>query len=81
MKNTLRIIALMTVLSAGSAFAAGGAEGGGISLIGWIFIGFLAVVFTMQLIPSLFMFGSMMRAVFGKNRQETATENGKANNP
>ena len=81
MKNTLRIIALAVVLQAGSAFAAGGAEGGGISLIGWIFIGFLAVVFTMQLIPSVFMFGSMMRGVFGKNGQETVSGNGKANNP
>ncbi len=81
MKNTLRIIALAAVLQAGSAFAAGGAEGGGISLIGWIFIGFLAVVFALQLIPSLFMFGSMMQAVFSRNRQETATDNAKANNP
>ncbi|RLB68324.1 MAG: hypothetical protein DRH03_09965 [Deltaproteobacteria bacterium] len=81
MKNTLRIITLMAVLQAGTVFAAGGGEGGGISLAGWIFIGFLAVIFAMQLIPSLFMFGSMMRAVFGKNQQDTAINNGKVNNP
>lgn len=81
MKNTFRIITLFAILHASSAFAAGGPEGGGISLIGWIFIGFLAVIFTLQLIPSLIMFGSMMVAIFGKtNHREGVTENGKSIN-
>jgi hypothetical protein len=81
MKNTLRIITLMTILHAGSAFAASGAEGSGISLVGWIFIGFMGVVIAFQFIPAVVMFGSMMRAVFGKVRnQKRVAENGKSNN-
>ena len=66
MKNTFRIATLMTVLYANSAFAASGAEGSGFSLIGWIFLGFLALIVTLQFIPALIMFGSMMVGIFGK---------------
>ena len=66
MKNTLRIVTLMTVLYANSAFAATGAEGSGFSLIGWIFLGFLALIVTLQFVPALIMFGSMMVGIFGK---------------
>lgn len=81
MKNTFRIITLFAILHASSAFAASGVGSEGISLIGWIFIGFLAVIFTLQLIPSLLMFGSMMMAIFGKaSHRESVIENGKSNN-
>ena len=81
MKNTFRIITLMTILYANSAFAASGAEGGGFSLIGWIFIGFLAVIVAFQFFPALIMFGSMMAGIFGKARNhEEVTDNGKPNN-
>ena len=66
MKNTFRIVTLMTVLYANSAFAATGAEGSGFSLIGWIFLGFLALIVTLQFVPALIMFGSMMVGIFGK---------------
>ena len=66
MKNTLRIVTLMTVLYANSAFAATGTESGGFSLIGWIFLGFLALIVTLQFVPALIMFGSMMAGIFGK---------------
>ena len=66
MKNTFRIVTLMTVLYANSAFAATGAEASGFSLIGWIFLGFLAVIITLQFVPALIMFGSMMVGIFGK---------------
>ena len=66
MKHTLRIVALVTILNANSAFAASGVEGGGFSLIGWIFIGFMTLVITLQSVPAVMMFGSMMAAVFGK---------------
>ena len=74
MKNKFRIVALMTVLNASSAFAASGAESGGFSLIGWLFVGFLAVIVTLQLVPALIMFGSMMVGIFGKaENQEKST--------
>ena len=81
MKNTFRIVALMTVLNATSALAASGAEGGGFSLIGWIFIGFLATIVALQFVPALIMFGSMMVGVFGKAKnQERVTNNGTPDN-
>ncbi|MBN2332577.1 MAG: hypothetical protein JXO49_10675 [Deltaproteobacteria bacterium] len=81
MKNTFRIITLFAILHANSVFAASGAGGGGIGLIGWIFIGFLAVIITFQFVPAAFMFVSMMAAIFGKARnRERVTDNAKVNN-
>jgi len=82
MKYTFPIITLLATLQASTAFAATEAGGGGISLIGWIFIGFMGVVITFQFIPCLIMFGSMMASIFGKAKaNKTVAENGKTNNP
>ncbi len=76
MKNTLRIVTLMTIMYANSAFAATGAAAGGSSLIGWIFLGFLALIVTVQFVPAVIMFGSMMAGVFGKAKnRETVSGN------
>ncbi len=66
MKNILRIATLMTFLYANSAFAASGAEASEFGLVGWIFIGFLALIVTLQFVPALIMLGSMMVGFFGK---------------
>ncbi len=79
MKNTVRVVTLMTLLCASSAFAASGAESGGIGLIGWIFIGVIAAIVAFQLIPAMVLFGSMLVAIFGKAKNHgRATENGKS---
>jgi len=76
MKNTFRIIALMAILHANSVFAASGTVDGSIGLIGWIFIGFMALIVAFQLIPSLMMFGSLIAAAFGKaEKNEEVTDN------
>ncbi len=75
MKNTLRIVTLMTVLYANSAFAATGTETAGFSLIGWIFLGFLAVIVTFQFVPALIMLGSMMVGIFGKAKDHQEVTN------
>jgi len=81
MKNTVRIVTLMTTLYASSAFAASGVGGGKIGLIGWIFIGFFATVIVLQLIPSLILFGSMLASLFGKAvKHVRVTESGKSGN-
>ncbi|MEA1924048.1 MAG: hypothetical protein U9N63_15535 [Pseudomonadota bacterium] len=66
MKNTFRIVTLMAILHANSAFAASGVADGGIGLVGWIFIGFMALIVAMQFVPALFMLGSLVVGVFGK---------------
>ncbi|MCK5539948.1 MAG: hypothetical protein KAI69_03390 [Deltaproteobacteria bacterium] len=81
MKNTFCIATLIAIMQANSAFAATGAEGSGFSLIGWIFLGFLAVIITLQFVPALIMFGSMMMGIFGKAKshgRETADKAGNA---
>ncbi len=82
MKNTLfRIVTVSAILYANSAFAANGVEGGGMSLIGWIFIGFMALIVAFQFTPAMMMFGSMMAGFFGKAKNhEGITDNGKSNN-
>ena len=76
MKNTLRIITLMTVLYANSAFAATGAMGGeGIGLVGWIFIGFMALIIACQFVPAVFMLGSMVVGFFGKTSDHQEVKN------
>ena len=78
MKNTLRIVTLMVMLQANSVFAANGVESGGIGLIGWLFIGFMAVIVACQFIPSAMMFGSMMTGLFRKTKtHEDVLNNGK----
>ena len=76
MKNTFRIATLIAIMQANSAFAATGTEAAGFSLMGWIFLGFLAVIITLQFVPALIMIGSMMVGVFGKAKnREAVTEN------
>ncbi|MBN2809760.1 MAG: hypothetical protein JXR80_09740 [Deltaproteobacteria bacterium] len=81
MKTMLRIVTVFAALQATSVFAASGAGGGGIGLIGWIFIGFMAVIVAFQFVPAVIMFGSMMAAVFGKAKnRESAAHSAKADN-
>ena len=81
MKNIFRIVTLVTILQASSAFAGSGAEGAGIGLIGWLLIGFVGLIVAFQFIPATMMFGSMMSAIFGKSKsREAVTGNTKSNN-
>lgn len=69
MKNVLSITTLVAILNASSAFAATGFESSDFSLIGWIFFGFLALIVTLQFIPAIMMFGSMMVGIFSKGKE------------
>ena len=77
MKSPART-ALLTVLFCSSpALAAGGAEGEGMSLMVKIFIGFVAAIVVLQLLPSLVLFSSMIAAFFKRAPQEgELVENG-----
>jgi len=81
MKNTLRIVTAVAILSATPVLAASGTKVEGIGLIGWLFIGFFAAIIVFQLIPSLVVLGSMLVGIFGKAKAyKEVPGNGKANN-
>ncbi len=81
METAFRIFTRVTILQASSAFAESGTGGAGVGLIGWLFIGFVALIVAFQFIPATMMFGSMMAAIFGKTKsREVITGNAKSNN-
>ena len=54
---------------------AGGAAGGGMSPLTMIFLGLLAAIILLQLVPAMVLFGSMIVAVFKRSlRKSTATD-------
>lgn len=68
MKTTPLINALMlTIGSASSAFAAGGAREDNSGLFVWIFLGFCALIVVAQLMPALLMMLGFAKAM-GKNK-------------
>lgn len=70
MKTTLKIACLAAILGAGNLYAATTAgKGGEIGVAGWLFIGFMALIVVMQLIPAVMMFGSMMSAIFTRTKK------------
>jgi hypothetical protein len=62
---------LVLTLMLGLAWAANG-EGSQISLGAYLFIGLLALIVLVQFIPGLLLFGGMLMALFGKEKQKAA---------
>lgn len=60
------------------AFAdtAGTAGSGGMSPLAMIFLGLLAAIILLQLVPALILFGSMVVAVFKRSTKKSVATNG-----
>jgi hypothetical protein len=72
MKSILTYTASLLIMIAGSAFAdtgAGAAENGWLWMI---FLGFGAMIVAFQLVPSMILFGSMLRGLFSTAAQESS---------
>jgi hypothetical protein len=71
MKNTMRGLAWMMVYSASIAYAAPTGEGDGVSMLGYLFLGFFALIIVSQLVPACLLFYGMVKGVFA-GREEKA---------
>ncbi len=67
MKAAARNALMMTVCSATSAFAAGGAREDTSGIFVWIFLGFCALIVVVQVIPALLMFFGIAKGL-SKNK-------------
>ncbi len=74
-----RVMSVLTPLlfTATLAYAdtGGGAGFGGMSLLTMIFLGLLAAIILLQLVPALILFSSMIVAVFKRSSKKTAVSN------
>jgi hypothetical protein len=64
MKNTMRGLGWMLVYGASVAYAAPGSEGDGMSFLGYLFLGFFALIIVSQLVPACLLFYGMVKGVF-----------------
>lgn len=69
--KTLKNTALLLGLSTSAAYAANGAgnEGGGLLMV--LFLSFFALIVVFQLLPSLYLFFSMVKGLFSSSTKET----------
>ena len=72
---TSALIPLLFTATLASADAAGATDAGGLSPLTMIFLGLLAAIILLQLVPALILFGSMVAAVFKRSsKKAVATE-------
>ena len=75
MKNMMRGLGWMMVYGATVAYAAPGGEGEGISYLGYLFLGFFALIIVSQLVPACLLFYGMVKGVFaGRGEKAEASE-------
>lgn len=74
MKNTIKAFGWMMVLHTSVAHAAAAEEGGGTSLLGYLFLGFFALVIVSQLVPAGILFFGMVKSLFSARQDKKAVE-------
>lgn len=77
MKNTLRGLGWMLSWGASAAYAAQGSTGETVGWLGYMFIGFFAVVIATQLVPAAILFVGMLKGVFAAAGGKNAATHGK----
>ncbi len=75
MKNTMRGLGWMMVYGASAAYAAPGSAGNGVSWLGYLFLGFFALVIVSQLVPAAILFFGMVRSVFSARTDKVSNHN------
>jgi hypothetical protein len=64
MKNTMRGLGWMMVYGASAAYAAPGSTGESVSWLGYLFLGFFALIIVSQVVPAAILFFGMVKGVF-----------------
>lgn len=72
MKNTMRGLGWMMVYGASAAYAAPGSAGDGVSWLGYLFLGFFALIIVSQLVPACILFVGMIKGVFSAGAKTAA---------
>ncbi len=67
MKNLLNVVLLTIVFSCGSAYATVKVPSNENSMVVMLFLGFLALLIVMQLIPGVMLFCSMVKGLFSRS--------------
>ena len=75
MKNTMRGLGWMMVYGASVAYAAPGSEGEGMSYLGYLFLGFFALIIVSQLVPAAILFYGMVKGVFSSRTDKVSHHN------
>jgi len=75
MKNTMRGLGWMMVYGASVAYAAPGSEGDGMSYLGYLFLGFFALIIVSQLVPAALLFYGMVKGVFSSRTDKVSHHN------
>lgn len=73
MKNAMRGLVWMLVFGVPLAYAAPGSEGDGVSLLGYLFLGFFALIVVSQLVPAGMLLVGMLKGVLSA-RKDKAVE-------
>jgi len=75
MKNTMRGLGWMMVYGASVAYAAPGSESEGVSYLGYLFLGFFALIIVSQLVPAALLFFGMVKGVFSSRTDKVSDHN------
>lgn len=70
MKNMMRGIGWMLVWGASVAYAAPGSQGESVGWLGYLFMGFFAVVIVTQLVPAAILFVGMLKGLFSVHEKK-----------
>jgi len=77
MKNTMRGLVWMMSYGASAAYAAPAAAGDDVSLLGYLVLGFFALIIVSQLVPAAILFVGMIKGVFSAGKQAAGAAQGK----
>ena len=70
MKNLMRGLGWMMIYGASVAYAAPGGTGEGISFLGYLFLGFFALIIVSQLVPAALLFYGMVKGIFAGSEKK-----------
>jgi hypothetical protein len=62
----------MMIYGASAAYAAPAGEGDGVSWLGFMFLGFFALIIVSQLVPACILFVGMVKGVFSTGEKSAA---------
>lgn len=74
MKNTMRGLGWMLVCGASVAYAAPGSESGGGSFLGYLFLGFFALIIVSQVVPVCLLAYGMIKGALSSREKSAAVQ-------